>query len=74
MVGGLIDWLACAFTLGEYRKCGHLHIDITITGLGLSMTIGAAYAWRLWWKEQAQRTRLENAAKPHPPPESSERP
>ena len=48
LAAGLIDWLACSFTLGEFRRCGHLHIDVTITILALTLTGFAVHTWFSW--------------------------
>jgi|GEM_PF-2259366 hypothetical protein len=44
-----LDWLVCAYTLGEFRRCGHLHIDLMLTGVAVSLTIGAIFVFRMWW-------------------------
>lgn len=43
----LIDTLACLFTVSEYGKCGHLHVDImlTVTGIALSALAVVAFRW-----------------------------
>lgn len=49
-IAAALDWLVYAYTLGEFRKCGHLHIDLMLTGVAISLTIGAIVVFRLWWK------------------------
>jgi len=45
----LCDWLACIITITEYRKCGHIHIHVMLTGLAASTTFGTVYFWFAWW-------------------------
>lgn len=65
-LAALVDWLACAFTMSEYRKCGHLHFDLMMIGMGLSLTIGSVYTFRAWWKARRAARQPTPAARPKP--------
>ncbi|MFN0133820.1 MAG: hypothetical protein ACKVW3_14975 [Phycisphaerales bacterium] len=58
--------LATLFTITEYRKCGHIHIDLLLTGVAASTTIGTVYAWYT-----SSRTRRAARLPTGPPPTRS---
>lgn len=56
----LDDFAAGAFTMSEFRKCGHVHFDILTTFLGVAFTGLALWTWRGWWR--LRRTRRSPAS------------
>jgi len=60
----LIDTAACLFTVSEYRKCGHLHLEVMLTIMGIALSVLAVVAFRWWWK--ARRAGRTSPMSPRP--------
>ncbi len=58
-LAALDDFAAGAFTMSEFRKCGHVHFDVLLTFLGVAFTGMALWTWREWWR--LRRTRRSQA-------------
>lgn len=50
----LVDFRASQFVLSEYARCGHIHVPVPITIMGVVLTICAVFAARRWWLSRAR--------------------
>jgi hypothetical protein len=49
-IAAVLDWLVCVSILGEFRRCGHIHIDLMLASMAFLLTIGSVSYFRVWWK------------------------
>jgi hypothetical protein len=49
-IAALLDWLVCLSILAEFRRCGHIHIDLMPASMAFLLTIGSVSCFRVWWK------------------------
>jgi hypothetical protein len=76
----LTDWAVSAGMLGEFRRSGHLHIDVRLVVLAGGLTSLSIVGWMHWRRSRTQREpppgarSARSSARPGPPSGSSGRP